>query len=453
MTKPPNLRDHTPRLRWTNLWLVPVLCVAGVLVMFVITQAIDHAHHAGTFRLPHWLDQGGPTDARDLLSATAGALITTLGLVLSITVLTLSIAASQFGQRMLRRYMRDRGTQFAIGVFAATFVFSLLTLLSVASPDVGPRREYVPWLSVWMSTLLAVSCIGVLIYFVHHIAQIIQVNIVVAEISADLRDVIAHRIPGQHGPAAVPDPAQADFQLVAPCAGYLRRIEYPAFVTAAARYNVVIRFLRRPGQFVLQGSAVATVLHAGRELDVAAAQHALNRVFYRSMKIGPQRSPRQDTTFPIDQLVEIALHAMSPAVNDPNTMYLCVDWLTDCLRAAAQAQPARSIYTDLQGRARVIAVTESFDDLVHAAFDPLRVSARHSVDASVRLLEAMQMLAPCLQPDQVPELRHQADLIRADLSPDFGAADRMRAEATYQRAARALAERVPGSARARMIGP
>jgi len=112
-----------------NLWLIPSLTVAASLLIFIVAQGIDRAAYDGSLVLPRWLDQGSAADGRSLLSATAGAIITTLGLVLSITVLTLSIAASQFGQRLLRRYMRDRGTQVCIGIFAATFVFSLLTFV------------------------------------------------------------------------------------------------------------------------------------------------------------------------------------------------------------------------------------------------------------------------------------------------------------------------------------
>ena len=145
----------------SNRWVVASLMVAAALAVFVVSQSLDRAHYNGAITFPGGLDQGSAAYARALLSATAEAIITTLGLVLSITVLTLSLAASQFGQRLLRRYMRDRGTQACIGIFAATFVFSLLTLLSVTSrPN---EKEYVPWLSIWISTVWALACIGVLI--------------------------------------------------------------------------------------------------------------------------------------------------------------------------------------------------------------------------------------------------------------------------------------------------
>ena len=155
---------------------------------------MDHAQFDGTIHLPRWIDQGSASDCRDLVSATAGAIITTLGLILSITVLIFSMAASQFGQRLLRRFMRDHGIQISIGIFSATFVFSLLTLLSVtARPN---EREFVPWVSAWTSLVLALSCVGTLIYFINHVAVLLQVNTVLAEIVADFaKGRAANRVP------------------------------------------------------------------------------------------------------------------------------------------------------------------------------------------------------------------------------------------------------------------
>ena len=187
------------RIPWrTNLILIPGSIVLASLLLFCITQILDRAQFAGTIRLPSWVNQDGASDCRDLVSATAGAIITTLGLVLSITVLIFSTAATQFGPRLLRRYMRDRGTQISIGIFAATFVFALLTLLSVYSPS--GERAFVPWVSAWTSLLLALSCVGTLIYFMHHVAVLIQVNTVLLDIRNDVVRVLdtlrgSHRRP------------------------------------------------------------------------------------------------------------------------------------------------------------------------------------------------------------------------------------------------------------------
>ncbi len=424
----------------TNLWLVPTLCVLAALGLFVIAQALDRIHHIGWIQLPRWLNQGGAADARDLLSATAGAIITTLGLILSITVLTLSIAATQFGQRMLRRYMRDRGTQVSIGIFAATFVFTLLTLLSVTSRM--EEREYVPWLSVWVSVVLAISCIGVLIFFVHHVAETIQVHHVMSDIVSDLRRMVGEATRPAQPPSDPDVPApRPDYYLKARATGYLRQVHYENLIEVAARDSALIQFLHRPGHFVLEGSPLAAVTCERPGAAFGKTARLLADALHKAVHIGPNRTLRQDPEFAIDQLVEIALRAMSPGINDPFTMFCCVDWLADSLRILASAPPAPHVYADPQGVARVIVVTESFDELVRAAFHPLRGVADSSLGASLRLLGAITALAPHVSAQQTSELHTQAELIREGFN-DLGVShDRAEVELAYQHAVRALSQR------------
>jgi uncharacterized membrane protein len=428
-------RGAVPRFGWwfrrTNLWLTPLLTVALALAAFTVTQTLDRANTAGIVSLPRWLDQGSAADARDLLSATAGAIITTLGLVLSITVLTLSLAASQFGQRLLRRYMRDRGTQVCIGVFAATFVFSLLTLLSVTSRPNEP--EFVPWLSVWVSTLWALACIGVLIFYINHVAVIIQVNTVVADIATEFHHAIEenHRPPDApmiFVPAVVPD-----ITLAAPRSGYIQAIDYPAMAKAAMKADAVVQFLFRAGHFVNEGGAVA--IAAGEE----SAREPLQDALEHALRIDIRRTLSQDTEFAIAQIVEIALRAMSPAVNDPNTALTCVDWLGDGLRARAQYGPPNPLHLDRNGRTRVIERTDEFDRMVAAAFDPIRQVATGSPMLTIRLLHTMAAIAPFMPTiADGRTLRKQAELTFEGFSPDAVSGDRADVAAAYQRAITAL---------------
>ncbi len=246
------------RIPWrTNLILIPGTIVLFSLILFAITQVLDRAQFQGTIHLPSWLNQGGAGDCRDLVSATAGAIITTLGLVLSITVLIFSTAATQFGQRLLRRYMRDRGTQISIGIFAATFVFALLTLLSVYSPP--GERQFVPWVSAWTSLLLALSCVATLIYFMHHVAVLIQVNTVLLDIRNDVVRVLdTLRGPNKRPLSVVPTLETAPlYSLAALRSGYFQRIDDLPLVEAARQSGVLIEFVIRPGHFVLKGAPIA----------------------------------------------------------------------------------------------------------------------------------------------------------------------------------------------------
>jgi uncharacterized membrane protein len=424
-------RGQFPMPLRSNLWLVPWLMVAAALVVFVVTQSLDRAQHAGAIHLPGWLDQGGAADARSLLAATAGAIITTLGLVLSVTVLTLSIAASQFGQRLLRRYMCDIGTQLCIGTFAATFVFSLLTLMSVTSR--ADEKEYVPWLSVWISTLWAISCIGVLIYYISHVAVIIQVNTLVADIAADFhRAVRANHSPSERSMPPIPE-VSPDRTLVAPIAGYIQWIDYPRLVLAAVEADGIVRFLCRPGQFVVKGAVMAVAecrrLPGGK----------LQEMFAGAVKIGKRRIVRQDSEFAISQIVEIALRAMSPGMNDPTTALTCVDWLGDSIRALAGYPRRNPAHVDQRGKVRVVEKVNEFERVVAAAFDPIRQVARNSAMLTIRLLNTFFSIAPFMETTSQREaLYNQVELAFEGFSAEAVSGDRADVSAAYYRAIRAL---------------
>ena len=415
----------------TNLWLVPSLMVAGAIVVFMATQSLDRAQHAGAIGLPGWLDQGGAADARSLLAATAGAIITTLGLVLSITVLTLSIATSQFGQRLLQKYMRDQATQLCIGTFAATFVFSLLTLMSVTSR--ANEKEFVPWLSVWVSTLWAISCIGVLIYYINHVAVIIQVNNVLADIATDFDRAVRASYSAM-GRSVPPIPEiSPEVALVAPTAGYIQRIDYPRLVVAAGEADGIVRLLHRPGQFVVKGATMAVA--ACRRLPGSKLQE----IFEGAVTIGMCRMVHQDNEFAVSQIVEIALRAMSPGLNDPTTAVTCVDWLGDSIRTLARYPRPNPARVDNSGKVRVVEKVNDFERVVAAAFDPIRQVARNSPMLTIRLLNTFSGIAPFMQTiTQRGALYSQVELTFEGFTADAVSRDRADVSAAYYRAVRAL---------------
>ena len=151
-------RDEALR---TNLWLIPAVESAAVVALFAVTLSIDQAAAHGALRLPSWVISGSPDAARQILSSLAGALITVVGVVFSVMIVTLTLASTQFGPRMLRTFIRDRGTQLTLGTFVATFFYAMLTLISIGA-------TFVPHLSVTVALALTAIDLGVLIYFIHH---------------------------------------------------------------------------------------------------------------------------------------------------------------------------------------------------------------------------------------------------------------------------------------------
>ena len=135
--------------------------------LFVVTYALDRAAYRGDIAFPSWVNNGSADAARQILIGIAAAVITVVGLVFSITIVALTLASTQFGPRMLRNFIRDRGTQITLGTFVATFVYAVLALGSVSH---GPRGDFVPHLCITVALLLVLADLGVLIYFIHHVA-------------------------------------------------------------------------------------------------------------------------------------------------------------------------------------------------------------------------------------------------------------------------------------------
>ena len=169
----------------TNLWFVPLIEVIAAVILFVITYALDRAAFSGDFRIPTWALSGSPDAARQILTTVAAAIITVVGVVFSIVIVALTLTSTQFGPRMLRNFIRDPGTQVTLGTFVGTFVYAILALGSIGQES----RNFVPHISITVTLGLLVADLGVLIYFINHIASQIQLPQVIAGIAGDLAQI------------------------------------------------------------------------------------------------------------------------------------------------------------------------------------------------------------------------------------------------------------------------
>ena len=338
----------------TSLWFVPSLEVIAAIGLFIGTLAADRAAYRGDFGLPGWVISGSADAARQILTTIAAAIITVVGVVFSIILVTLTLASTQFGPRMLRNFIRDRGTQLTLGTFVATFVYSVLVLASIGT---GSHGDFVPHISVTVTLGLTVIDLAVLIYFIHHTAISIQLPQVIASIAADLAEAIREQGSGPDRPGPEAGPAAVELVnrteasgavLLAPVSGYVQFIKHQNLVRLATQAEAVINLEHRPGHFIVRGHRFATVWPP-------EAAPLVRQALGRAHLIGPQRTLTQDVSFGFDQLVEIAIRALSPAVNDPFTAMTCIDWLGENLcKIVAGWHPAR-VYRDAQGYVRVIA--------------------------------------------------------------------------------------------------
>src|SRR5205807_655462 len=396
----------------TNLWLVPTVEVLLAVGLFAITYALDRAAYRGDVSLPSWVNSGSPDAARQILTAIAAAVITVVTLVFSITIVALTLTSQQFGPRMLRNFIRDRGTQLTLGTFVATFVYAILALGSIGH---GARGTFVPHVSITVALALVLASLAVLIYFIHHIAKSIQLPEVIASIAGDLSAGIDAEVADGGSEAEVetgPSVSELLFRIeesgalvTAPRSGYLQFLAYDTLVEIATEADATIHLLYRPGHFVVEGFTLAAVWPA-------AAAEGVTRALRRAHFTGPHRTLAQDLAFAIDQLVEIAIRALSPAVNDTFTALTCIDWLSDGLcKLTARFHPRR-VHRDRDSNVRVIAADVSYSRFVERAFDKIRQAGKGMPAVMIRQLDALaKVMAFATASEQRAALLEQADMI------------------------------------------
>ena len=433
----------------SDLWRVPLAMCGGAVVLFLITIGIDSAAAHQWIALPAWLSIGGIDDARAILGAMLGAVSTVLALIFSVALLVLSMAANMLGQRLMYRFIRDGITQVTIGLFLATFLQILLTFVVTRG---GEIHTFVPQVTLLTSVLLTCASFGCLVVYSHRVAMSIQTDNVVARIVADLDRLLivaSHSwsvAARQARPISSQPSSGGDYaalwrrcideggHIVATQSGYLERIRYDALITAAEQAEAVVRLAYRPGEFVMKGSVLAYVLPADRAAD-------LTNAVVEAVSIGKFRTLEQDLEFAIAQLVEIALRALSPAINDTFTGIRCVDRLGDALREFAGIPTFDGVWRTPAGTMRLLERPMQFPWLVKAAFDKIRQAAVGTPAVMIRMLETCARLAPFLtMPEHRKALLDQVEAIwESAAGASLVRVDRADVEAAYRTAQKALA--------------
>lgn len=406
-----------------SYWFVPAVMVGAATILAMLLITIDERWLSGEMG---WLYGGGLDGARALLSTVASSVITVAGVVFSINIATLTQASSQFGPRLLRNFMRDTGSQIVLGTLVATFVYCLLVLRSI--DETGAAS--VPHLSVGVAFLLALASIGVLVYFIHHVSFSLQAPIVVANAWIDIEDAILRMFPEDLG-CGGPHPVDADREqtfpesfdreavpVTAEKSGYIQMVDTEQLMQVAHEFDLRIRLLVRPGDFAVRGHPLMCVWRPQR--DEPALSQLLNAQFI----VGRYRTPEQDVEFGIAQLVEIAVRALSPGINDPYTAVTCLDWIGDALCRVASSDLHSPFRYDADGVLRIIAKVSTFAGVVDAAFNQIRQYGRESAPVLIRLLEVIATIAPHLRNEEQREtLRRQARIVDEAAETFLPAAD------------------------------
>ena len=435
------LLKYWDRLR-SSFWFVPagMACLAVALALGAV--ALDESTTQEWLVDLGWSYGGGAEGASLLLGTVAGSMIAIAGTVFSMTLVVLSLASSQLGPRLLRNFMRDKVNQVVLGTFVATFVYCLLVLRTIRRAD---ETAFVPHLAVGIGVLLAMVSMGVLIYFIHHVSVSIQADEVVARVGREIDEGMDQLFPGHLGKPAV-DSSKVEREEILPANfakearpigaavdGYLQFIDAEALMALACEEDLLLKLERRPGHYLVKGRAMVLVWPGDRVTEALAER--MNAAFV----FGSQRTSTQDLEFSFLQLVEIAVRALSPGINDPFTAVACVDRLGTALCRLARRDMPAPLRLDAQGRLRLVAPGPTFAGITDASFNQIRQNARSNPAVAIRLLEAIAQIAVHVQnPQDMACLQRHARMVVTGAREGVPEAnDRLDIEASFAEAIRA----------------
>jgi uncharacterized membrane protein len=402
-------QDLSERLR-AGFWFLPVAMCLAAVVLATVTLWVDD-HYDGT--VDGLLSTGGAIGAQNVLTTVAASMITVGATVLSVTIVAMQLASTQFGPRILTNFVRDRVNQAALGSFVAVFTFAVLVLRRT-----GNSAASLPRVSVLVALLLTAGAVVMLIVFMHHIATTIQAMNLVGLIARDV---------GQSMDRLFPEPADSDdvepatehpdldgdgTPVNAVTTGYLQLVDVEDLVELCEQHDLVLRLAVRPGKFVVGHTPVATAWTGDGAADADLSDEVKDELA-ACFTTGARRTHGQDAEFPVKQLVEVAVRSLSPAINDPITACACTDHLGAALCRLAERRLPPTVLAGADGRARLVHGDPlTFGMMVGVCFDAIRQAADFHVVVYIHLLDALGRLVPCLTDrDQLEPVRRQADLV------------------------------------------
>lgn len=366
----------------SSYYFVPTCLVIGAVLLALSMLWIDN-------RLPDnylddiaWLRFVQADAARSVIATIAGSMITVAGIAFSMTLVAVSHASTQFGPRLLSNFMRDRGNQFALGIFVATFVYCMLVLRAIHAPgsDTSDVAEaFIPNLSVTVGIVLAIINVFALVYYIDHVAENIRLSTITARVGRELQETLPKRFPSDIGRDArsfIHTPEQMAAQKAqleanaaeVPCesSGFVQRISSERLIDCCSRHDVVVELLKRPGEFVAMGENLLRVAPAH------LVDEELRQQLRRCVATGDDRTQDQNSLFLMEQLVEVAARALSPGVNDPRTAVDCLQWLRNSMFQLVHHLDPSCERLGEDGQLRVLAPVANYETIVDVVFDQLR---------------------------------------------------------------------------------
>jgi uncharacterized membrane protein len=376
----------------TTFWFLPVLILGLAVLLAIGLISLD-----GYFMISQdsWLRfflVNSPDSARSILSAISGAMIGVAGTVFSVTLVALTLASSQFGPRLIKNFMYVRLNQVVLGSYIATYLYCLLVLNSIKESN---GYSFIPSVSISVAILAALANIILLIIFIHQIAVSIQADKIISDISDFIAKQVETLFPERMGQedekekvdvSAVLSTFQERISIKSPKSGYLQFISSEVLLDLVSKEDALLWLHRRPGSYLVKGSEI------GELYTRSTWGEKKTEILLNQFVIGKTKTYQQDLEFSIHQMVEIAVRALSPGVNDPYTAIACIDNLTSTMSYLAEVRFPSKYRFDKEGKLRVIANILDFEGVLDAAFNQIRQFSTGSTAVIIRLMEALTII-------------------------------------------------------------
>ena len=382
----------------SSLWLVPLLCVLGGIVLALGTTAVDR--YFGYGLIPQSVT-GNPNAAQTILNMIATSMVTLTSIALTLTLVAVQLAMGQFSPRIVRALLSDHRTQLSIGLFAATIAYSMLTLR-----EVDPQGGVLPGLATIVAYLLMLASIIVLILYVHHASQKLRVGGLIDFVGDELRKQLDDSYPVDHSGTASNCPDQR--VIVAHKPGVVIKVDHEGLVAAAKGAGCVLEMVPTMGDFVPAGAPLFRVHGEPEGVD--------SKKFARLVALGRERTHNFDPAFGFRKLVDIAERSVVQPFSDPTTAVQAIDRLHDCLRQLAPRPFPPGRHCDEEGQLRLVVNTIDWNGYVRLAFDELRLAGAYSPQVARRLQAALEDLKTVAPPERQPVLDRQLELLEGLVS-------------------------------------
>lgn len=406
---------HIAELLSNKFWIIPLICLIAAGLSAYLNISLDkHYFSFNATPLSFLFYFSDPQSIRTLLTTAAGALLGVAGVAFSVTITSLVLASQQFGPRLLRNFMRDTFNQAVIGLFISTFLYCLLIMQFTSDME---DAKFTPVISMLVVLALVVVDLLLLVFYIHHVAASIQADSIISAVYSELTERLDSQFPeadekSDHLPAADKESFQAGFdehskKIRAQVSGYLQAVDEQRLLSLTKDNELAIKVHFRAGDYIMKGSELVSCLGPDEETVDELSAKILDQFI-----IGEVRTPEQDARYAIHQLVEVALRALSPSINDPFTALTCINRLGSALAIVMERRFPLSHYYDEEGRLRLQLHPYSFTTLLASAFDQIRRNTAHHTEVITGLLDTLQQLATqAHRPGQATAIQEQADAI------------------------------------------